>query len=574
MESDLEGDATLRRHELQAELEAARNAGNEAEEGEIRALLQRLGRPKPRERRRRDLVERRPEESTLPVYAMMLPEEGLLAMLADVTEEIRVRGTLEFESRRYPVEVRLRGASTRHAAKKSYRVRFLEASPLERQVTYLKAEPMDHTMQQEKLSCDVFRAAGAWVSEAAYVNLFLNGRYEGVYLDIEPVRSPFKRNPGLDPRGTLIRAATFQHLGDGREVGDLRGDEGSLEELREFLRRLNRVERGEFESFVREYLDWPRIRDYLALQVICHRSEIEADDYFFYRDPASERWSLIPWDHNNGNWAVAPYGNQVHSPTVDLFFQSIQQLGWRPNHAFVLPSRIFQNEVLRADYLNRVEALTQELLLSGRVARMIRSNYVRLEPEYPLDPYRTEWLGPDPFLRSGDDLTRFARSHGERLLRLVEAARNPTPASLVINEYSFHAEAGWVELRNLAPDPVPLSDYGLVAKTAQGNRVFPCQEQRLLGPGEVAVIRVPTHDPRQPSLDQAPRRPGFDPAGGFLGLIRLRDPEEEVTQGRGEEVLLDFTFYGPRIPSRSYGRWEEGYCELEPTPGEDNRRPR
>ena len=54
------------------------------------------------------------------------------------------------------MKLRLRGASTRHALKKSFRVSFPETSPMADSVVYFKAEPMDHTLQQEKLSHDVF----------------------------------------------------------------------------------------------------------------------------------------------------------------------------------------------------------------------------------------------------------------------------------------------------------------------------------------------------------------------------------------------------------------------------------
>ena len=70
-------------------------------------------------------------------------------------------------------------------------------------------------MQQGKLSCDLLRVAGAHVSQTEYVNLFINGRYEGVYLDMEPIRAPFKRNPGLNPEGTLIRAIEGSQPGSG-----------------------------------------------------------------------------------------------------------------------------------------------------------------------------------------------------------------------------------------------------------------------------------------------------------------------------------------------------------------------
>ena len=76
-------------------------------------------------------------------------------------------------------------------------------------VVYFKAEPMDHTLQQEKLSHDVFQAEGHPCSQVQYVNLTLNGVYQGVYLQVEPIRTPFKARAGLDPCGHFWGSSRF-----------------------------------------------------------------------------------------------------------------------------------------------------------------------------------------------------------------------------------------------------------------------------------------------------------------------------------------------------------------------------
>ena len=366
---------------------------------------------------------------------------------------------------------------------------------------------MDHTLQQEKLSCDVFRRVGAWVSQADYVHLFINRRYEGVYLDIEPIRSPFKKNAGLDPQGTLIRASTFQHLEGWEGLGELMGKTGSLEELREFLRQINRTDRGEFETWLRGAVDWPRVRDFLALNVVCHRLEMEANDYFFYR-PKAGTWSLIPWDHNNGNFGVAPFGNRVREPSIHIFSQAIQEIGWRSPYWYVLPSRIYQNDRLRAEYLDRLEELTTSLLLSGTVDAMIERNFEQLNSEYVVDPYRVAFEGPDPFLRSAQDLKRFVRQHGERLLRLIEQERNRKAPALIINEFSFGAESGWVELHNRGSEAVSLRGYLLVTKGKDGNRELPLSEAEVLRPNDYTVVTCPRQTgPQRVSHRNDDRRP-------------------------------------------------------------------
>lgn len=560
----------------------------------------------------RRVVPRSIDDSGLPVYHLDLPETGVAAMLADVTEDITVDGTLRFDGRTYPVRARLRGASTRHARKKSYRIRFLDRSPVDWPVTYLKALPGDHTMQQEKLSCDVFEAANAPAARVQYRNLVLNGRYEGVYAEVEPIRAPFKRQPPLDPSGTLIRAGTFQHLDPRWRPGDLRGDIGSVDSLAAFITGINRTDRGHFDEFVRTRMDWPRVRDYLALQVICHRSEIEADDYLFYRTPDTEQWWLLPRDHNNGNFHVVPSRNRIGEPYIGPYCQTIQDLGWRPDHWFVLPSRIFHQPALRAEYLDHLESRIRELVLSGAVDALIDHNFERLRNEYTVDPYRTPFSGRDPFLNSARDLKTFMRRHARRLLTRIDDERRRPPEPVVISEFSFDDDdSGWVELHHRGAAPVRLRGYSLGSRRGSVRWVRPLPGQQILAPGEFLVVRFgDSSAPGWTQLtgdDDEPERDGYpvdlhrdrgraEPAnesplhraGGFLVLSRATRGGEDGEDGEETEVeaeaagdgmdydhvhrerVVDFFFYGEQTVGDAYGRMAGDFTRLRPTPGRPN----
>ncbi|MCZ6795491.1 MAG: CotH kinase family protein, partial [Planctomycetota bacterium] len=141
-----------------------------------------------------ELRPRDPGDSPLPVYSLRVAEDDLNAVLEDVREDRVVAAKLEVEGKKHTVLFRVRGASTRNAAKLSYRLEFIgRRPPPGRRVIYLKGEPSDHTLQQEKLTCDLFTALGLPVSSARYVNLFLNGRYRGLYLDIDRIDTGFVR---------------------------------------------------------------------------------------------------------------------------------------------------------------------------------------------------------------------------------------------------------------------------------------------------------------------------------------------------------------------------------------------
>ncbi len=541
------------------------------------------------------LVPRSIDESTLPVYSIEVSPESLTYMLSQVNEDRNVPGNFTFKGRHHPVQLRLRGASTRFAPKKSYRIQFTGKSPFRRDVIYLKAEPADFTLQQEKISCDVYAALGLPVSQASFVNLVVNGRYQGVYLDIEPIRDPFKVRAGLHPRTTLLRAHTFQHLDGDEGYGKLRGKAGSTEELSEFIRRLNRVERGEFESLIRSATDWKKVLDYLVAAQLCHRAETEADDYFFYRERLTGKWGLIPWDHNNGNFGLMGYQRGLREPHRGLFTQSIQDVGWRGSWWFVLPSRIFQHPGFLGEYLDRLESATRDYLLSGKVDGLIEKNYEELREEGILDPHRWPPWGEDPFPESNRELKNYVRRHGRRLLRLIEEERSRKPPSLVINEFAFGPEEGWVELHNAGKEPLSLRDHYLVARDRGGTTRWNFGDRDALKPGGYRVFQFPrrtwTPPPPTDDLEELERRElaeregrlgarfrGFDPEGGFFALVSMeRFPEDRPSRGdddrEREERILDFYFYGRQTPGFSYGRLGDGFSFLKPTPGSTNSSP-
>ena len=409
-----------------------------------------------------EIIPRQLDDSKMPVYTVQIPKEGLERMLADVTEDIEIDGTFMLNKQRWPMEVRLRGASTRHAVKKSYRIQFKEGSPFSTDVIYLKAEPMDHTLQQEKLSCDLFLHNGLFCSEARYVNLVINGQYQGVYLDIEPIRKPFKKHPGLDPDGVLIRASTFGSA-DQKPLGDLRGKGDGLQRLETFLKEAQSVSNADFGNWARENMDWPRVRDYLAMQVLCHRSEIEANDYFFYQEPDTLKWFFIPWDHNNGNFAVAAFENRVLEPRIPVFPQTIQDIGWQPNYAYLIHSRIFRQPDLRLDYLNRLREWTKEWLLEGKIERLIEANHQQILEAYQVDPYRTPYHEKDPFLSAADDLKTFAKQHGRRLMELIDHALDE-PRQVAVDFIRRGDDGCRLSLKNVGQEPLSLENLRFVFK--------------------------------------------------------------------------------------------------------------
>jgi spore coat protein H len=500
------------------------------------------------------------EESALPVYFLEIAPDALARLLGDVRNQDRsIKATFSFRGGSWPVKMRIRGGSTRLAEKLSYRIEFDDTGPFpDRPVICLKAEPFDFTLQEEKLTCDLLAALGLKASRASYAALALNGRYEGIYLDIEPVGRPFLDRVGLKGGGKLIRPHTFGRIAPRLEA------EADSRQFAAFLRQLNGIGRGEVEKFLREETDWPAVRDHLVGNALCDRPEIEADDTYWHQDPDTEKWSPIGWDFNNGHFGIPSCYRRIVAPRAPLYGQTVQGVGFRHGWWHLLPSRAFECEALRREFLDRLEEKAREILLSGAAERMMEANFAALRPEVPLDPFRWPPGEDEPFLRSAEDLRGFIRDHGTRLLARIAAERSRAPDPLVIDEIGLGADGGWVEVANRSAEPVSLTGCALTAGPVLENGLLRFKDGEHLGTKERRVVAFPL-------LRSGDAGSGIDPSGGLVALVRFsrvaadRDDREERP---GE--ILDLFFHGPLDRSVSYGRAGSGFGFLRPTPGAPN----
>ncbi len=128
-----------------------------------------------------------PLQTALPVYRLEVSDAALAQVMADVSADVEVDGTFVAGEARYPAKVSLRGASSRYFPKRSWNVDLGTARLDGRGKLSLIAEYQDATLMAEKLAYDLLEAMGARASHASYVQLYLNGKYEGVFLDLERV---------------------------------------------------------------------------------------------------------------------------------------------------------------------------------------------------------------------------------------------------------------------------------------------------------------------------------------------------------------------------------------------------
>lgn len=127
------------------------------------------------------------KESSIPGYIALLDADGSEQSVYSVPNAI------------YRAEIKYRGASSyNNFDKKQYRIKFLKQnSDGEKAVPLagmgadsewvLNGPYLDKTLMRNKLCYDLARELDGWAPDSRFVELFEDGKYQGVYLAVEPV---------------------------------------------------------------------------------------------------------------------------------------------------------------------------------------------------------------------------------------------------------------------------------------------------------------------------------------------------------------------------------------------------
>lgn len=267
-------------------------------------------------------------------------------------------GSRETFTNLLPLQLRYHGASSLGFPKKSYRLSFSNAVPLlgmsRKSGWVLNAAYIDRSLMRHKLSYDLFRSfsepgAPRLAAASRFVEVYLNQRYQGVYLLMERVDRqllglrPFHSN---DFSHSVIykaedHAANFGQPGRGgfeqREPEVERKEYWRPLEL--FTRFASGASAEEFwapDKGIAHRLDLGNAMDFHILVLVTANSDGITKNYLLARDgqasgPQTNKFFFVPWDYDGTfgrNWNATPYPHNVWLSNP-LFDRLMQQAGYR-----------------------------------------------------------------------------------------------------------------------------------------------------------------------------------------------------------------------------------------------------
>ncbi len=233
---------------------------------------------------------------------------------------------------------RIRGNTSRTAAKKSFKISFntfesgRKFHGLEKM--NLNGEHNDPTIMRSKLCWDLLRNIGIPAPRANHVELYINGNYYGLYLNVEHIDEEFVKNRFGNKDGNLYKClypADFSYqgtnpddykYGNDRRVYDLKTNTSTdnYTDIAEFIRVLNFSSTADLPCKLEKIFNVDDYLKVLAFDILTGNWDgpiWNKNNCYLYKNTATGKFEYIPYDLDN-TFGVSWFQN-INWTTRDIY---------------------------------------------------------------------------------------------------------------------------------------------------------------------------------------------------------------------------------------------------------------
>jgi hypothetical protein len=299
---------------------------------------------------------------------------------------------------------RLRGNTSRESDKKSFKVSFNTFHSGRKyygvEKLNLNGEHNDPSVIRSKIAWDLFRDFGLPAARANHVEVYINGDYYGLYINVEHIDEEFVESRYDNKDGNLYKCLwpsdlddrgddgdDYKHYNGDRRVYDLQTNvlEDDYSDLAYFITELNQLADSEIEC---ELVKSFNVYDYLkviAVDVFLGNWDgplYNKNNFYLYQNSQFERMEYIPYDLDN-TFGIDWMNRDWKSRNIYDWMKHGEP---RP-----LYTQLIDNESLREIYTQysaelMSDAYTGQAFLDeiNRIKEMI-TPYLENDPYYPLD---------------------------------------------------------------------------------------------------------------------------------------------------------------------------------------------
>ncbi|WP_422397626.1 CotH kinase family protein [Sporosarcina psychrophila] len=326
----------------------------------------------------------------VPEYQLFIHPSYVSELRKDVWMDDPVSAKLTINKKKYEIDIVYRGSHIRELRKKSYQLSFYKPSIYRKaKELHLNAEFKDPSLLRNKLSFDFFNEIGCLSPKSRFVFVKLNGKNEGIYLEIESVDEFFLANRQL-PEGPIYYAvdgdANFSlmsnldkevkkslTLGYEKKCVTEQGDN----QLQEMIVNINTVPREEFEHEIVKYVNVDKYLRWLAGVIFTQNFDGFVHNYALYRNGETGLFEVIPWDYD------ATWGRDVNGESMREDYLRIEGFN-------TLTARILDVKTFRMQYKNLLEEILNSKFNVEYMKPKIQAMHNLIRPYVLKDPYEKD----------------------------------------------------------------------------------------------------------------------------------------------------------------------------------------
>ena len=348
---------------------------------------------------------------TLPEYKLFINPIDVSELRKDIWREDPVSAKLTINKKKLDIDIAYRGSHIRDFRKKSYHLSFYKPRTYGKaKEVHLNAEYKDPSLLRNKLSFDFFNDIGCLSPKSQFVFLKLNGKNEGIYLEIESVDEFFLANRNLS-KGSIFYAvdgdANFSLMSDldkdvkkSLEFGyELKyGTEEDDYYLQEMIMKINTLTHEEFENKIIKYVNVDKYLRWLAGVIFTQNFDGFVHNYALYRNGATGLVEVIPWDYD------ATWGRDVNGLVMREDYLRIQGFN-------TLTARLLNVKTFRLHYQNLLDDILTSKFNVDYMKPKIQDLHDLIRPYIIKDPYEVDNIAE--FDKEPGFICKYIKARGE-----------------------------------------------------------------------------------------------------------------------------------------------------------------
>ncbi len=300
----------------------------------------------------------------LPQYELKIDAKSLREMERQANSENTYPAKFVFEDTEHTVKVRPRGAWARSWPKKALKIFFEDGKEFQgNHCLNLNSAWRDAAFVREPLAYQIYAACGVPASRSRMVQLYVNGQFHGLFVEVEQPAKPLLKRHNL--KGAAIYKANSQeNLSDERDLGSEKSFAAHYEketrksednkDLQLFCRELAKA--TNVLEFFTNRVDVEEYINYLAASALVQNWDGLNKNHFLAHDgQGSKKWLVMPWDLDR---TLGDHWHGGFDRTDVPLLLGVQSLpgptGWNR-----MAHRFFNDPTLRSRFLIRLEELLE-----------------------------------------------------------------------------------------------------------------------------------------------------------------------------------------------------------------------